>query len=77
MEGTRSGRGRGRGRRQPTPDRGAGETSSGLNPEPRVDPNVQIAAAMQQMTNLLAQMVQQQGQNPNPNPGNPGNHVES
>ncbi|XP_027071884.1 uncharacterized protein [Coffea arabica] len=32
---------------------------------------------MQQMTNLLTQVVQQQGQNPNPNPGNPGNHVES
>nr|XP_027088653.1 uncharacterized protein LOC113710002 [Coffea arabica] len=29
------------------------------------------------MTNLLAQVVQQQGQNPNPNPKNPGNHVES
>ena len=79
MEGTRSGLGRGRGRRQPTPDRGVGETSSGPNPEPRVDPNTQIAAAMQQMTNLLAQVVQQQGQNPNPNhnSGNPGNHIES
>ena len=77
MEGTRSGRGRGRGTRQPTPVRETGETSTGPNPESQIDPNVQIAAAMQQMTNLLAQVVQQQGQNPNPNPGNPGNHVES
>ena len=58
MEGTRSGRGRGCGSRQPTPDRGIGDTSFGPNPEPRVDPNVQIAAAMQQMINLLAQVVQ-------------------
>ena len=32
------------------------------------------------MTDLLSQVVQQQGPNPNPpvgNPGNPGNHVES
>ncbi|XP_071925688.1 uncharacterized protein [Coffea arabica] len=76
MEGTRSGRDHGRGNRQPTPERGIGETSSGPNPELRVDPNVQIAAAMQQMTALLAQVVHQQGQNPNHNPGNPGNHME-
>ncbi|XP_027166362.1 uncharacterized protein LOC113766361 [Coffea eugenioides] len=79
MEGTRSGRGRGRGNRQPF-DRGTAETSTGPNPEPRVDPNVQLAAAMQQMTDLLAHVVQQQGHNPNPpveNPENPGNHVES
>nr|XP_027082238.1 uncharacterized protein LOC113704544 [Coffea arabica] len=79
MEGTRSGRGRGRGSRQPS-DRGTAETSTGPNPEPRVDPNVQIVAAMQQMTDLLANVVQQQGHNPNPpvgNPRNPGNHVES
>ena len=79
MEGTRSGRGRGRGSRQPS-DRGTAETSTGPNPEPRVDLNVQIAAALQQMTDLLAHVVQQQGHNPNPpvgNPENPGNHVES
>ena len=73
MEGTRSGRGRGRGNRQPILERGTGETSYGPNPEPRVDSNVQIATAMQQMTDLLAQVVHQQGQNPNPNPGN---HIE-
>ncbi|XP_027157561.1 eukaryotic translation initiation factor 3 subunit F-like [Coffea eugenioides] len=55
MEGTHSGRGRGRGSRQPTSERGIGETSSGPNLELKVDPNVQIAAAMQQMTDLLAQ----------------------
>ncbi|XP_027155509.1 uncharacterized protein LOC113758506 [Coffea eugenioides] len=79
MEGTRSGRGHGHGSRQPS-DRGTAETSTGPNPEPRVDLNVQIAAAMQQMTDLLAHVVQQQGHNPNPpvgNPRNPGNHVES
>ena len=36
----------------------AGIGNAGPNPEPRIDPNVQIAAAMQQMTNLLAQVVQ-------------------
>nr|XP_027066672.1 uncharacterized protein LOC113692458 [Coffea arabica] len=79
MKGTRSGRGRGRGSRQPS-DRGTAETLTGPNPEPRIDPNVQLAAAMQQMTDLLAHVVQQQGHNPNPpvgNPENPRNHVES
>ena len=38
MEGTRSGRGRGHRSRQPTTDRGAGKTSVGPNPEPKVDP---------------------------------------
>ncbi|CDP18465.1 unnamed protein product [Coffea canephora] len=59
IEGTRSGWGRGRESRQPTSERSTGEISSGPNPKPRVDPNVQIATAMQQMTNLLAQVVQQ------------------
>ncbi|XP_027169055.1 uncharacterized protein LOC113768775 [Coffea eugenioides] len=77
MEGTRSGRGRGRGIRQPTTDGGTRDTTSEPNPEPRVDPSVQIDAAMQQMTDLLAQVVQQQGQPPIPQPGNPGHVVES
>ncbi|XP_027158240.1 uncharacterized protein LOC113759862 [Coffea eugenioides] len=50
------------------------------NPEPQIDPNIQVAAAIQRMTDLLAQVVQHQGPNPNPpvgNPGNPGNHIES
>ena len=46
------------------------------NPEPGVDPNVQVAAAIQRMTDLLAHVVEHQGQNPNPQPGNPGNHIE-
>ncbi|XP_071933782.1 uncharacterized protein [Coffea arabica] len=80
MEGTRSGRGRGRGGRQPTIEQGTGTAMPELNPEPQIDPNIQVAAAIQRMTDLLAQVVQQQGPNPVPpvgNPGNPGNHVES
>nr|XP_027062811.1 uncharacterized protein LOC113689204 [Coffea arabica] len=77
MEGTRSGRGRGRGVRQPTTDEGIRDTSTEPNPEPRVDPNAQIAAVMQQMTDLLAHVVQQQGQPPIQQPGNPGHVVES
>ena len=80
MEGTRSGRGRGRGGRQPTTEQGTGTEVPEPTPEPQIDPNVQVAAAIQRMTDLLAQVVQQQGPNPNPpvgNPGNPGNHVES
>ncbi|XP_027075821.1 uncharacterized protein [Coffea arabica] len=71
MEGTRSGRGRGRGGGQPTTE---------PNPEPQIDPNIQVAAAIQRMTDLLTQVVQQQGPNPNPQVGNPENlrnHVES
>ena len=46
------------------------------NPEPGVDPNVQVAVAIQRMTDLLAQVVERQGQNPISQPENPGNHVE-
>nr|XP_027124227.1 uncharacterized protein LOC113740914 [Coffea arabica] len=80
MEGTRSGRGRGRGGRQPTTERDTGTSIPEPNPEPQIDPNIQVAAAIQRMTDLLAQVVQHQGPNPNPpvgNPGNPGHHVES
>ena len=55
MEGTRSGRGRGRGtsnegeNREPTP---------GPNPEPGIDPSIQVAAAIQRMTDLLAHVVE-------------------
>ena len=56
------------------------ETMLKPNPEPKVDPNVQVAAAIQRMIDLLAHVVEQQGHNPNPlvgNPGNPRNHIES
>nr|XP_027122087.1 uncharacterized protein LOC113739038 [Coffea arabica] len=49
------------------------------NSEPQIDPNIQVTAAIQRMTDLLAQVVQQEGPNPVPpvgNPGNLGNHVE-
>ena len=59
MEGTRSGRGRGRENRQPTTEAGTRGTTSELNPEPRVDQNVQVAATIQRMTNLLAHVVKQ------------------
>ena len=76
MESTRRGRGRGRGRRQ-TPIGGANrEPTPEPNPEPRADPNVQVAAAIQRMTDLLAHVVGHQGQNPVNQPGNPGNHIE-
>ncbi|XP_027184078.1 uncharacterized protein LOC113782384 [Coffea eugenioides] len=80
MEGTRSGRGRERGGRQSTTDRDTRETMLEPNPEPQIDPNAQVAAAIQRMTDLLAHVVQQQGHNPNPpvgNPRNPENYVES
>ncbi|XP_027174576.1 uncharacterized protein LOC113774219 [Coffea eugenioides] len=50
------------------------------NPEPRINPIVQAAAAIQRMTDLLAHVMEQQGHNPNPlvgNPENPRNHIES
>ena len=76
MEGTRSGRGRGPGSRQPVNEEGNHEPVPEQNPEPGVDSNVQVAAAIQCMTDLLAHVVERQGQNPIPQPGNLGNHVE-
>ena len=79
MEGTRSGRGRGRGGRRPTTGQETGTSIPEPTPEPQIDPNIQVAAAIQRMTDLLGQVVQHQGPNPNPpvgNPGNPGHHVE-
>nr|XP_027088578.1 uncharacterized protein LOC113709934 [Coffea arabica] len=76
MEGTRSGPGCGRGVRQPATEGGSRETMPELNPEPRIDPNVQVAAAIQRMTDLLAHVVEQQGQPPVHQHGNPGNHLE-
>ena len=61
MEGTRNGRGRGV--RQPTTEGGTRGTTSEPTPELRVDPNVQVAAAIQRMTDLLAHVVEQQGEN--------------
>ncbi|XP_027168183.1 uncharacterized protein LOC113768133 [Coffea eugenioides] len=46
------------------------------NPEPGVDPNVQVAAAIQCMTDLLDHVAEYQGQNPINQPENPGNHVK-
>ena len=76
IESTRSGRGRRRGRKQPTIERGNREPIPEPNPKPRVDPNALVADAIQRMTNLLAHVVEQLGQNPNPQPKNPGNHIE-
>ena len=59
MQGTRSGRGRGRGGRQPTTEGDTRETMLEPNPEPQIDPNAQVAAAIQRMTDLLAHVVQQ------------------
>ena len=77
MEGTRSGRGRGRGVRQLATGGGSCETMPEPNAEPRVVPNVQVAAAIQRMIDLLAHVMEQQGHNPNPLVGNPRNHIES
>ncbi|XP_071905721.1 uncharacterized protein [Coffea arabica] len=76
MEGTRSGRGRGRGSRQPVNEEGNREPIPEQNPGSGVDPNVQVAAAIQRMTDLLAHVVKRQDQNPIPRLGNLGNHVE-
>ncbi|XP_071932186.1 uncharacterized protein [Coffea arabica] len=48
----------------------------GPNPELGVHPKVQVAAAIQHMTDLLAHVIEHQGQNPNHQLGNPGNHIE-
>ena len=56
---------------------GSCETMPEPNAEPRVDPNVQVAAAIQRMIDLLAHVMEQQGHNPNPLVGNPGNPIES
>ena len=76
MEGTGSGRGRGGGITQPSNEGGNWKPTLEPNPEARVDPNAQVAAAIQCMTELLAHVVEHQGQNPINQPGNPGNHVE-
>ena len=76
MEGTRSGRGRGRERKQPSNEGGNREPRPEPNPEPRIDSNAQVAAAIQCMTDLLARVVEHQGQNPNPQLENPSNNVE-
>ena len=64
MEGTRCGRGRGRGIRQPSNEGGNQEPTTKPNPKNRVDPNAQVAAAIQRMTELLALVLEHQGQNP-------------
>ena len=58
MEGTHSGRRRGRGLRQPATEKGSRETVPEPNLEPRIDPNIQVVAAIQHMTDLLAYVVE-------------------
>ena len=72
IEGTRSGRGS----RQPLTEEGTRVPMPEPNPEPGVDPNVQVAVAIQRMTDLLAQVVERQGQNPIPQPENLGNNIK-
>ena len=52
------------------------EPVSKQNLGPEVDPNIQVAAAIQHMTDLLAYVIEHQGQNPVHQPGNLGNHVK-
>ena len=47
IESTRSGRYRGRGRKQPSNERGNREPTPEPNPESRIDPNAQVATAIQ------------------------------
>ena len=58
MEGRRGGRGRGRGRRQP---QGFGE-EQGIGGNQNPEAGDQVATAITRMTNILAQLVNQQGQ---------------
>nr|XP_027120355.1 uncharacterized protein LOC113737304 [Coffea arabica] len=76
MEGTCSGRGRGRGIRQSATEGGSWETVPEPNLEPRIDPNAQVAAAIQLMTDLLSHIVEHQGQPPIHQPRSSGNHIE-
>ena len=72
MEGTRSGRGRVRGSRQPVNQEGNREPVSEQNLGLEVDPNVQVAAAIQRMTDILTHVVEHQSQNPVNQLGNLG-----
>ena len=76
MEGTRSVRGHGHGTRQPVNKEGNSEPVPEQNTGAGVDPNVQVAAAIQRMTDLLAHVVEHQGQNPMHHHENPSNHIE-
>ena len=58
MEGTRSGWGRERGIRQHVIEGVSRETVPEPNLEPRIDPNIQVVAAIQHMTDLLAYVVE-------------------
>ena len=74
MEGRRSrGRGvsRGRGTRQTQEPRKERETVTGQERGPRVEAGDQVATAIQQMTNILERLVDQQGQIPVNQPHNP------
>ena len=72
MEGRRSrGRGRGRGVKRAQELREERETSVEQRQGPRVEAGDQMATAVQQMTNILARLVDQQGQMPVNQPQNP------
>ncbi|XP_071929077.1 uncharacterized protein [Coffea arabica] len=72
MDGRRSrGRGRGRGNKRAQEPREERETTAAQEQGPRVEPGDQMATAIQQMTNILTRLVDQQGQilvNQPPNP---------
>ena len=76
MEGRHSGRGHEHGPRHHLNEQDNGEPVPEQNRELRVDPNAQVVTAIQRMTNLLAYIVDRQGQNPVNQPENPENHVE-
>ncbi|XP_027150293.1 UDP-glycosyltransferase 71E1-like [Coffea eugenioides] len=74
MEGRRSrgcGASRGRGVRQAQEPRNERETAAKQDCGPRVEAGDQVATAIQQMTNILTRLVDQQGQIPVNQPQNP------
>ena len=72
MKGRRSrGRGRGRGTKRAQEPREERETTVEREQGPRVEAGDQMATAIQQMTNILARLVDQQGQIPVNQPQNP------
>ena len=58
MEGTRSGRGLGRNSRQPLTEKRTYVQMPEPNPESGMDPNAQVAAAIQRLADLLAHVVE-------------------
>ena len=64
MKGRCSGRDRGRGSRQPLNEGGNRKPAAEPNHKQGIDPNVQVTTAIQRITDLLAQIVDRQSQNP-------------